>query len=153
HVPFDCTDARFMDAYFRLLHHPHEERGVRFWWMDWQQGGSCRIGGLDPLAWLNLLHWRGLATRFPHPRPMIFSRFGGPGAGRYPVGFSGDTHISWESLAFQPQFTATAANIGYGYWSHDIGGHFFADSTDPELYTRWVQFGAYSPVLRLHHTK
>lgn len=34
-----------------------------------------------------------------------------------------DTVVSWASLEFQPEFTATASNIGYGQWSHDIGGH------------------------------
>ena len=74
------------------------------------------------------------------------------GIGRiYPIGFSGDTYATWESLRFLPYFTATAANVCYGWWSHDIGGHFGA--TDPELYARWVQFGAVSPCLRLHATK
>ena len=147
-VPFDVTDPRFVDAYFRLLHHPEEDRGVDFWWMDWQQGTDSPIPGLDPLAWLNQLHWEDQARRRPERRPLIFSRWGGLGAGRHPIGFSGDTHAVWESLAFQPEFTATAANVLYGYWSHDIGGHF--GSPGPELYTRWVQFGAHSPVLRTH---
>lgn len=34
-----------------------------------------------------------------------------------------DTEILWSVLEFQPEFTATAANIGNGWWSHDIGGH------------------------------
>jgi len=55
-------------------------------------------------------------------------------------------------LAFQPWFTATAANVGYAYWSHDIGGH-MPGAVDPELFTRWVQFGAFSPILRTHTTK
>lgn len=148
-VLFDVTDPHFVDAYFRILHHPEEDRGVDFWWMDWQQGTESTLPGLDPLAWLNHLHWDDLARRRPDRRPMIFSRWGGLGAGRYPVGFSGDTYASWESLAYQPEFTATAANVLYGYWSHDIGGHFGA-APDPELYTRWVQFGAHSPVLRTH---
>lgn len=58
-------------------------------------------------------------------RGLTFSRYAGPGSHRYPVGFSGDTVISWATLAFQPHFTATAGNIGYGWWSHDTGGHFF----------------------------
>lgn len=33
--------------------------------------------------------------------------------------------MTWDSLAFQPEFTATASNIGYSQWSHDIGGHMF----------------------------
>lgn len=150
-VPFDVTDPRFVDAYFRLLHHPEEDRGVDFWWMDWQQGTESTIPGLDPLAWLNHLHWDDQTHRRPRRRPLNFSRWGGLGAGRHPVGFSGDTYSTWDSLAYQPEFTATAANVLYGYWSHDIGGH-FGGATDPELYTRWIQFGVHSPVLRTHGT-
>lgn len=148
-IAFDVTDPRFVQAYFRLLHHPEEDRGVDFWWMDWQQGTESLLPGLDPLAWLNQLHWDDQARRRPNRRPLVFSRWGGIGAGRYPVGFSGDTHAVWESLAYQPEFTATAANVLYGYWSHDIGGH-FGSRPDPELYTRWIQFGVHSPVLRTH---
>ncbi len=153
-IPFDCTDPRFMEAYFRILHHPDEKAGVDFWWMDWQQGSQTRLPGLDPLPWLNHLHWQDM-ERNPARRgrrPLIFSRFGGIGAGRYCVGFSGDTFSVWDSLAFQPYFTATAANVLYGYWSHDIGGH-MPGPIEPELYTRWMQFGAFSPVLRTHTSK
>jgi hypothetical protein len=55
-------------------------------------------------------------------------------------------------LAFQPYFTSTAANVGWGWWSHDIGGH-WGGIEDPELYLRWVQCGVFSPILRLHSTK
>ena len=65
------------------------------------------------------------------------------------MGFSGDTLVTWASLDFQPAFTATASNIGYGWWSHDIGGHMFGVKDD-ELATRWVQFGVFSPISRLH---
>ena len=128
--------------------------GVDFWWMDWQQGQKTALPGLDPLPWINHLHWRDMATNPERAgrRPLIFSRFGGIGAGRYCIGFSGDTHSVWESLQFQPYFTATAANVLYGYWSHDIGGH-MPGEIDPELYTRWLQFGIFSPVVRTHTTK
>ena len=46
-VEFDVTDPRFMDAYFKYLHHPNEQAGVDFWWLDWQQGTRTRIPGLD----------------------------------------------------------------------------------------------------------
>jgi len=153
-VPMNVIDPKFMDAYFRCLHHPLEKQGVDFWWMDWQQGGSSALPGLDPLPWINHLHWRDMETNPARrgKRPLIFSRFGGLGAGRYCVGFSGDTHSVWESLAFQPYFTATAANVLYGYWSHDIGGH-LPGEIEPELYTRWIQFGIHSPVVRTHTTK
>ena len=31
-----------MEKYFDILHHPYEEDGVSFWWMDWQQGNDYR---------------------------------------------------------------------------------------------------------------
>lgn len=150
-IPFDIADPAFARAYFAELHHPLEAQGVDFWWIDWQQGEDTRLPGLDPLWWLNHLHFYDLGRR-PNRRPFIFSRWGGLGNHRYPIGFSGDTHVTWETLAFQPHFTATAANVGYGWWSHDIGGHMFGVE-EPELYARWVQYGLFSPILRLHSTK
>lgn len=146
-VRFDCTDKKFMDAYFDIVHHEHEDRGIDFWWIDWQQGEGSKIPGVDPLWVLNHFHFLDIGRG--SSRPLIFSRFGGPGAQRYQVGFSGDAIITWESLNFQPEFTATASNIGYGWWSHDIGGH-TAGIHDDELTTRWVQLGCWSPILRLH---
>ncbi|MCZ2115775.1 MAG: glycoside hydrolase family 31 protein [Anaerolineae bacterium] len=149
-IPFDIANPAFAQAYFELLHHPQEAIGVDFWWIDWQQGKRSTLAGLDPLWWLNHLHFYDLGR--DGKRPFIFSRWGGLGNHRYPIGFSGDTIVSWESLAFQPYFTATAANVAYGWWSHDIGGH-MNGTEDRELYTRWVQFGVFSPIFRLHSTK
>ena len=56
-VKFDIADPKFMKAYFELVHHPHEEAGVDFWWIDWQQGRESRMPGLDPLWWLNHYHF------------------------------------------------------------------------------------------------
>jgi putative sterol carrier protein len=150
-VPFAIADPEFARAYFEVLHHPQEEMGVDFWWIDWQQGTLSKLAGLDPLWWLNHLHFfdRG---RDGKKRSFVFSRWGGLGNHRYPIGFSGDTVVSWDSLAFQPYFTATAANVNFGWWSHDIGGH-MGGIEEAELYTRWVQFGVFSPILRLHSTK
>ncbi|HMR49157.1 MAG TPA: glycoside hydrolase family 31 protein [Arachnia sp.] len=146
-VAFDITSREFVDAYLRYLHHPLEEQGVDFWWIDWQSGGTTRIPGLDPLWMLNHLHY--VDSGRDGRRPLTFSRYAGLGSHRYPVGFSGDALITWDSLDFQPSFTATAANVGYTWWSHDIGGHMFG-AKDTELTVRWCQFGALSPVNRLH---
>ncbi len=147
-VRFRASSKAFIEAYFELLHHPMEDQGVDFWWIDWQQEKDSDVKGLDPLPWLNHLHFRDSVRR--GSRPMLYSRWGGLGNHRYPIGFSGDSFSTWESLRFQVYFTPTAANVAYGWWSHDIGGHFWA--TQPELYARWVQFGAMSPALRLHST-
>ncbi|MGB8646746.1 MAG: TIM-barrel domain-containing protein [Anaerolineae bacterium] len=150
-VGFDLSDPAFVQAYFEILHHPYETQGVDFWWLDWQQGTLSKLPGLDPLTWLNHLHFYDLGRNGAR-RPIIFSRWGGLGGHRYPIGFSGDTVVSWASLAFQPYMTATAANVGYGWWSHDIGGH-MRGIEEPELYARWVQYGVFSPIFRLHSTK
>lgn len=149
-VEFDPADPEFMEVYLRVLHHPLEEEGVDFWWLDWQQGTTTKIPGLDPLWMLN--HYHFLDSGWRGKRKMTFSRYAGVGSHRYPVGFSGDTVVSWESLKFQPYFTSTASNIGYGWWSHDIGGH-MNGIRDDELMARWAQLGVFSPINRLHSTK
>ncbi|GAA0365008.1 glycoside hydrolase family 31 protein [Alkalibacterium iburiense] len=148
-IEFDITEPDFMDAYFKHLHHPHEEDGVDFWWIDWQQGATSKIEGLDPLWMLNHFHY--LDHGRDGKRPLIFSRYAGLGSHRYPIGFSGDTITTWESLDFQPYFTSTASNVGYTWWSHDIGGH-MRGVKDRELYIRWLQYGVFSPINRLHST-
>ncbi len=149
-IEFDITDKKFIEGYFRFLHHKYEEEGVDFWWMDWQQGKKTKVEGLDPLWALN--HYHSLDSARDGKRPLILSRFAGYGSHRYPLGFSGDTAVLWSALKFQPYFTATASNIGYSWWSHDIGGH-LSGVRDDELYLRWVQFGVFSPILRLHSTQ
>jgi alpha-glucosidase (family GH31 glycosyl hydrolase) len=150
YVPFDITNKTFARNYFDILHHPIEKQGVDFWWLDWQQGETTAIKGVNPTWWLNYTHFTDQARE--GKRPLLFHRWGGLGNHRYEIGFSGDTVSVWESLAFQPGFTAQAANVGYAYWSHDIGGH-MPGVVEPELYLRWLQFGAFSPILRTHTTK
>lgn len=148
-VPFDITDKKFVETYFDEVHHPLEEEGVDFWWLDWQQGKLTNVPGLDPLWALN--HYHTLDSARGDKRPLILSRYAGLGSHRYPLGFSGDTFCTWESLNFQPYFTNTAANAGYTWWSHDIGGH-QQGIQDDELYVRWLQYGVFSPINRLHST-
>ena len=159
-VPFNCLNPDFLKAYFEVLHFPYEKDGIDFWWMDWQQGSDyptiagedykkSDIEAISPLWMLNHMHY--LASQREGGRGMIFSRYSGYGSQRYPIGFSGDSTTTWASLKFQPYFTVTASNVGYGWWSHDIGGH-MAGIRDDELNARWVQFGVFSPIFRLHST-
>jgi len=146
-VEFDFGNSDFRDTYFEELMHPYEKMGVDFWWIDWQQGTGKHADDVDPLFLLNHYHYKDQEGR--NVRPMIFSRYAGPGSHRYPIGFSGDTKMTWKSLSFQPYFTSTASNIGYGWWSHDIGGHMMG-SKDLERLVRWVEQGVFSPIMRLH---
>ncbi|KAM4057143.1 glycosyl hydrolases family 31 domain-containing protein [Hirsutella rhossiliensis] len=145
-IPFDISNRAFLNAYHDPLLKSLEDMGVDFWWVDWQQGTESRMPGVDPLWLLNHFHF----AKWQKPgRPIVLSRYAGPGSQRYPVGFSGDTVISWNSLNFQPEFTASASDIGFFQWSHDIGGHMFG-ARDDHLTTRWVQLGVLSPIMRLH---
>ena len=150
YVPADFTKKRFAENFVELVEHPLEKQGVDFWWLDWQQEQKTPIANLSPTWWLNYIRFTDQERE--GKRPLLFHRWGGLGNHRYEIGFSGDTYSTWDTLAFQPWFTATAANVGYAYWSHDIGGH-IPGAVDPEMYTRWVQFGVLSPILRTHPTK
>ena len=146
-VKFDIANDDFVDAYFKILHHPYERDGVDFWWIDWQQGTSSAMEGLDPLWALNHYHYYDNGRDGKHP--LIMSRYAGIGSHRYPIGFSGDTHITWDTLSYLPYFTLTSTNVGYTWWGHDLGGHFHGQKED-ELYLRFLQFGVFNPLLRLH---
>ncbi len=146
-VNFDIADTHFINKYFEILHKPYEKDGVSFWWIDWQQGTNSALEGLDPLWALN--HYHYLDNGVNHDVPLILSRFSGVGSHRYPLGFSGDTFITWETLKYLAYFTLTASNIGYTWWSHDIGGHMCGEMNE-ELYLRHIQFGVFSPINRLH---
>ena len=73
-VVFDISNPDFLDACFRHIFHPAEEKGVDFWWIDWQSGGVSKIEGLDPLWMLN--HYHYLDNARDGKRPMTFSKIG-----------------------------------------------------------------------------
>jgi alpha-glucosidase (family GH31 glycosyl hydrolase) len=155
-IPFAASNKAYMKTLFDVVLHPMEKKGIDFWWLDWQQWPNDKaIPSLSNTWWLNYVFFSDMEKNTTK-RPMLYHRWGGLGNHRYQIGFSGDAIISWKSLAYQPYFTSTASNVLYGYWSHDIGGHYFdrgGQTFDPELYARWMQFGALSPIFRTHSGK
>ncbi len=161
-VPFRIDQIEWADAYFNSVIRPFERQGVDFWWMDWQQWRTSKYTkGLSNTFWLNYTFFNDMVRQTEAlgkeaPRPVIYHRWGGIGSHRYQVGFSGDTYAAWKVLSYMPYFTFTASNVGYGYWGHDIGGHMQPKGvahTDPELYTRWLQSGVFTPIFKTHSTK
>lgn len=75
---------------------------------------------------------------------------------RYPAAFSGDTYATWETMNREIEVTIKGGNCGV-WWSHDIGGYMPQGengySPDGEMFARWCQFGALSPVMRFHAKK
>lgn len=157
-VPYRMSEEKWADCYFKDVLEPIEAQGMDFWWLDWQQWANSKyVPGLSNTFWLNYVFNHHAERRDGgRGRPMIYHRWGGLGSHRYQVGFSGDTIVSWNTLEVLPWFTATAANVGYGYWGHDIGGHCSPKDglgTDPDLFLRWLQSGVFTPIFKTHSTK
>ncbi len=155
-IPWMLEDRKFAKAFFDHVIRPLEKQGVDFWWLDWQQHlTNPRLAGLGETMWCNHVFFNDMKKNRPDRRPVIFHRWGGLGSHRYQIGFSGDTYINFPTLAFEPYFTATASNVGYGYWGHDLGGHMinYYEPNDPELLLRWMQFGVFTHIFRTHATK
>jgi hypothetical protein len=157
---FDWSDPAQASAWFSL-HQPFEQQGVRQWWLDWCCTDSVvNMPGLTPDSWINELYAKHTDAR--GLRGFILARLGssfedyrgapasGPwGEHRSTVHFTGDTEPTWDTLAFEARMTTAEASIGEPYVSHDIGS-FKGKHPPDDLYARWVQFGAFQPILRLH---
>ena len=156
-IPWVLDNTDFAKAFTNTILRDHESEGVDFWWLDWQQHlTSPYTNGLGETFWCNHVFFNDMIKNRPDVRPVIFHRWGGLGSHRYQIGFSGDALINFPTLAFQPYFTATASNVGYGYWGHDLGGHAWTDemnANNPDLVLRWLQFGVFTPIFRTHATK
>jgi alpha-glucosidase (family GH31 glycosyl hydrolase) len=144
---FNLADRRQADVFMNVLHKPLINQGVSFWWVD-GGAGSSEMEGLNGQMWTNRVFY-DYTQQQTGKRSFIFSRYGGWGSHRYPALFTGDTYARWEVLAFEVPYTAQGGNILMPFITHDIGG-FIGRNISLDLYTRWVQFGVFSPLLRLH---
>jgi len=87
-------------------------------------------------------------------RVFCLSRTTYAGIQRYgSVLWSGDIDPSWEVLEDQVVVGQQVCLSGQPYWTTDIGGFMSAGFYEPELYTRWIQWGAFCPIFRTHGTR
>ncbi|WP_100406154.1 TIM-barrel domain-containing protein [Bacillus solitudinis] len=63
--------------------------------------------------------------------------------------WSGDVDASWESFRHNMQLGLSSSMSGMPYFTTDIGG--FNGKPTAELYTRWMQAGAFMPIFRAHN--
>ncbi|MFL6056398.1 MAG: TIM-barrel domain-containing protein [Actinoallomurus sp.] len=163
---FDWGDPDQLAAYFDL-HKKMEQQGVDVWWLDWCcEDSKSSLAGVTPDAWINQQYADDTAKSVG--RGFAFSRaYGSLQAAGYggqapvPTGpwadkrttlhFTGDTTSSWEMLRYEVGYTpGESAATGLSPVSHDIGGHNGGPRLPDDLYLRWVQLGAFQPILRLH---
>ncbi|MCX6143687.1 MAG: DUF5110 domain-containing protein [Ignavibacteriales bacterium] len=146
-IRFNLAKPQQASAFMDILHNPLVDQGVDFWWVDGGRG-SAEMDGLNAQLWTNKIFY-DYTQEHTKKRGFIFSRYGGWGSHRYPAFFTGDTYAQWDVLAYQVPFTAQGGNVLMPYITHDIGG-FIGANVSFDLYARWLQFGVFSPFLRMH---
>ena len=138
-IPFNVFDSKFMDAYFQYLIIPLKQIGVDFFWIDYKKD-------VLSLRALNYYHQQEM-EKDKEKRGIMLTRNALVASHRYPISYSGETIVNWDTLNFLPYFNSNSANIGVSWWSHDVGG-FKNGIEDSELYTRHVQLATFSPIFR-----
>lgn len=138
-IPLNVFDKTFISIYFNYLIRTLDSFGVDFYWIDYKYD-------LASLRALNHYHFMNF-YKDNRSRPFLLSRNGLIGGHRYGALYSGPTYVSFDTLDYLPEFNSSASNLGLSWWSHDIGG-FRGGMEDSELYSRYVQFGCFSPIFR-----
>ncbi len=102
--------------------------------------------------WAKLVQ-RNFNRDFPNKRLFLLMRSGFVGSQRYGMmPWTGDVSRSWGGLKPQVELALQMGVMGLGYIHSDLGGFLSGDpdSFDAEMYTRWLQFGAFTPIYRPH---
>ena len=146
-VHFDLSDQKQAEVFMRDLHGQLMQQGVDFWWVD-GGSGSVDMPGLNAQLWTNKVFY-DYSAQATGKRAFILGRYGDWGSERYPGFFTGDTYSEWPVLSYEVAFSVRGGNVLVPYISHDIGG-FHGARIDFGLYARWLEFGAFSAILRMH---
>jgi len=92
--------------------------------------------------------YEGLRTLQPDSRPFVITRAAFAGVQRYALVWTGDNESTWEHLRLTTSMCISLGLSGVPFVGADVGG--FAGAPDAELFTRWVQLGAFTPFFRTH---
>ena len=172
---YDATNTAARKQYWANANTALFQKGVDAWWLDTDEpetearednilttnkialGSGARYANIYPL-----FHTMGVSegqqAASQDKRVFILSRSAYAGAQRYGVtAWSGDVLSDWVTFARQVPAGLNYAISGMPYWTTDIGGFISGGNlNDPkfrELFVRWFQFGAFSPIFRVHGTR
>ena len=140
-IPFNALDPKFIDVYLKFFIHPLDAIGIDFFWLD-----TFDEAKVTELALLKHYQFYDISRDYKR-RSIVLAPDTKVAPHRYPVLYSGKTTVSWATLKKIPFYNASGFNNGVSFWAHDIGGY-FKGSEDGELYTRFVQLGTFSPILK-----
>ena len=178
--PYDPYNPEARDIYWRYLNKGLFSLGIDGWWMDSSEPDHLDFKPSDFDLKTYLGSFRKVRNAFPlmtvggvgehqraassNKRVFILTRSAFAGQQRYGANtWSGDVNSSWQSLRNQIPAGLNFSMSAIPYWNTDIGG-FFANAYNrgwsegaknpsfQELYVRWLQFGAFTPMMRSHGT-
>ena len=119
------------------------QAGIDGWWND--EGEST----YTTYYYWNLAEAGALARYRPGQRLWTLNRAFSPGLQRFgAAAWTGDIHSSWQALAGTPTSLLNWSLAGMPYGACDIGG--FSGNPSPELLSRWMEAGAFFPIMRSH---
>jgi alpha-D-xyloside xylohydrolase len=172
--PYDPFNPEARDIYWKYLNQGLFSLGIDGWWMDSTEpdhldvkakdfdnptylGSFRKVRNAYPLMTVGGVYDHQRATT-SDKRVFILTRSAFAGQQRYGANtWSGDVTASWDALRKQISAGLNFSLTGIPYWNSDIGGFFLSrfrrkldDPDYRELYARWVQFGAFCPMMRSH---
>jgi len=171
---YDAFNPDARKYYWKLMNDALFKIGVDAWWLDTTEpetegletnllvthkvalGNGARYANEFPLLTTTGVY-TGQRAASDQKRVFILSRSGYAGIQRNSAAvWSGDVDPNWETFRRQIPAGLNLSISGIPYWTTDIGGFVSANPDDPvyrELYTRWFQFGTFSPIFRAHGTR
>jgi alpha-D-xyloside xylohydrolase len=173
---YDPYNPEAREIYWKHLNQGIFSLGMDGWWMDSSEPDHFDFKPSDFDTKTYLGSWRKVRNAFPlmtvggisqHQRSVssdkrvfILTRSAFAGQQRYGANtWSGDVVSSWSNLRNQISAGLNFSLCGIPYWNSDIGGFFLwnfrkglADPNWRELDARWIQFGCFCPMMRVHGT-
>lgn len=140
-VLLNIYNKSLMDSYFKIFIEPLISGGVNGFLIDY-----TNIKDLYSLRVLNYYHSKYFKDN--NLKVSLLSRNGLVNSHSSNIIYTGKSLVSWDVLNKLPEYNASGSNIGLSFISNDIGGY-YGGIEDDELYRRYIQFGTFSPILRL----
>lgn len=169
----DATNADARAYVWNVIKENYYKKGIHIFWLDEAEpelNGEPGYGGYE---YEHYRYYKGADVEVGNVYPREYARMAYEGmqaegqenivnllrcawAGSQRYGalvWSGDIDSSFESLRNQLRAGLSMGIAGIPWWTTDIGGFHGGNIHDKgfrEVFTRWFEFGAFCPVMRLH---
>lgn len=165
----DIYNPEAQRTHWQVLNRNLFKAGVDSWWMDATEPENDALAGKQTYYGLGNFYrltypllvskaiYEGQRATDPGKRVTILTRSAFPGQQRYgTINWSGDIGWNWDTYKRQIVAGLNYTITGMPYWTTDIGGFFrpgpsqYTDTAYSDILTRWFQWGAFSPIFRIH---